>query len=188
MRSPSSSAPSTALSQALIRSAICWYCGLLVLGEAGLLERFGEVVQAGLGVLGGDGGEPGCGDEPVGGGSFELGCGAGVRGAGVQGKLVPELPEPGLLALGYGPVRHRVAHALLPAFFEGLVDGVGVPVGAAGYLRQGEPEGGLVKGVGGRGLGGQVDHLIPAGLEGAAALRMFPGEDPGLLVAEGAGA
>ena len=32
-----------------------------------------------------------------------------------------------------------------------------------------------------------MDALVPAGLEGPAALGVFAAEDPGLLVAEGAG-
>ena len=38
------------------------------------------------------------------------------------------------------------------------------------------------------GLGGELYHLVPAGLVGPAALVVFAAEDAGLLVAEGAGA
>ena len=111
----------------------------------------------------------------------------GVGGAGVQGQAVPELTEPGFFGLGHYPVGHRVRDALLPAFFQGLVDGVPAPVKPAGYLCQGEPEGFLVEGVGRRGLGGEIDHLVPAGGVGPAAVGVFAGQDAGLLVTEGAG-
>ena len=38
------------------------------------------------------------------------------------------------------------------------------------------------------GLGGELYHLLPAGLVGAAALGVFAAQDTGLLVPEGAGA
>ena len=38
------------------------------------------------------------------------------------------------------------------------------------------------------GLGGELYHLLPAGLVGPAAVGVFAGQDAGLLVAEGAGA
>ena len=41
---------------------------------------------------------------------------------------------------GDGAVGHGVVDVAFPACLEGLVDGVAVSEGAAGYLRQGEPE------------------------------------------------
>ena len=38
------------------------------------------------------------------------------------------------------------------------------------------------------GMGGKFDHLVPAGLEGPAAVGVFAAEDAGLLATEGAGA
>ena len=38
------------------------------------------------------------------------------------------------------------------------------------------------------GLGGELYHLVPAGLVRPAALGVFTGEDAGLLVTEGVGA
>ena len=62
------------------------------------------------------------------------------------------------------------------------------PVGAAGYLREGEPEGLLVEVVGPRGVGGDGDHLGPAGLEGFLVVPVGAGDDAGLPEAEGEGA
>ena len=42
--------------------------------------------------------------------------------------------------------------------------------------------------VGGCGLGGQVDHLVPASCVGPLALGVGAAKDAGLLLAEGAGA
>ena len=50
------------------------------------------------------------------------------------GQLVPELPEQGLFGLGEAAIGHGVGYSLLTALFEGFVDGVPVPVGAASYL------------------------------------------------------
>ena len=147
-----------------------------------------ELVQVGVGVVCGDGREPGVQGEAVGGCAFELRCCLLVRGAVVQGEFVPELPEPGFLVLGEDPVRHRVADALFPSRFQGLVDGGAVPVGPAGYLCQGEAEGFLVEGAGRCGLGGEIYHLVPAGLVGPAAALVFAAEYARLLVTEGAGA
>ena len=60
-------------------------------------------------------------------------------------------------------------------------------VGVAGYFGQGEPEGLFVEDVGLGGLGGDGDHLRPAGLEGMLAVPVGAGQDAGLLVTEGAG-
>ena len=76
-----------------------------------------NLLEWGVGVLDGDGGERGIEREPVGGGAFELLGGLPV-GAGVrQRELVPEFSELGLFGLGEDPVGHGVGHALLPAFF-----------------------------------------------------------------------
>ena len=40
--------------------------------QAALPEGFGEFVQVGVGVVFGDGGEPGIQGEPIGGSTFEL--------------------------------------------------------------------------------------------------------------------
>ena len=37
------------------------------------------------------------------------------------------------------------------------------------------------------GVGGEPDYLVPAGLEGPAAVGVFVAQDAGLLVTEGAG-
>ena len=70
-------------------------------------------------------------------------------------------------------------------FFRGLADCVPVPSGPFGNLCHGEPEGLLVELVGCRRLGGEPDHLVPAGLEGPTAVGVFAGENAGLLVTEG---
>ena len=45
-----------------------------------------------------------------------------------------------------------------------------------------------LKVVGARGLGGELDHLLPSGLVGPAALRVVPLQEAGLQAAETAGA
>ena len=50
---------------------------------------------------------------------------------------------------------------------------------------EGEPPVPCFEGLQFRRLGVEMDHFVPAGLEGLAALRMFAGEDAGLLVTEG---
>ena len=72
--------------------------------------------------------------------------------------------------------------------FQGLVDGVAVPIGALGDVRHGEPELILVEVGGPGGLGGELYHFLPAGLVGPAALWVFTEDDAGLLSPEGAGA
>ena len=52
-----------------------------------------------------------------------------------------------------------------------------------GYLGQGEPEGLLVEAVGAGGIVGDLDHPVPVGVEGPAALGVVPGQHPGLVAA-----
>ena len=59
----------------------------------------------------------------------------------------------------------------------GLVHGGAVSEGAAGALRLGVPEDLLVEGVRGRCLGGEPDHLVPAGPVVLAALGVLTAQD-----------
>ena len=52
-----------------------------------------------------------------------------------EGEALPELPEPGFLLLGQGPICRGVVNALLPSFFQALVDGGAVPVSSGGRFR-----------------------------------------------------
>ena len=52
--------------------------------------------------------------------------------------------------------------ALPEAFIQGAVDVLAGGPGVLGDGPQGLPEGGLVEGVGGRGLGGELRHLLMA--------------------------
>ena len=69
-----------------------------------------------------------------------------------------------------------------------MVDGAFVPVGVLRHGGHGEPQVAFVEVGGPGGLGGEIHHLVPAGLMGLAALGVFAGQDASLLVAEGAGA
>ena len=57
--------------------------------------------------------------------------------------------------------------------FQGLVDGVAVPVGALGDVGHGEAQLILVEVGGPGGLGGEIYHLLPASLVGPAAVGVF---------------
>ena len=78
-----------------------------------------------------------------------------------------------------------MGYALLPALLKGLVDSSAVHLGAAGYLREGEPETPLVEVVGPCGLDGDGYHLGPASLEGLLAVPVGADDDSGPLELEG---
>ena len=113
---------------------------------------------------------------------------SGSGGVAAKGKVVPELPESGFLILGDYAVGHAVVDAEFPAFPQCLVDGVFVAVGDLRHGGQCEPQVAFVEVPGPGGIGGELDHLVPAGLVGPAAFGVFAAEDAGLLAAEGAGA
>ena len=73
--------------------------------------------------------------------------------------------------------------SLPEAFLQGAFDVLAGGAGALGDVLEGLPEGGLVEGVGTGGLGGELDHFLPAGLVGLLAVLVFALEDARLLAA-----
>ena len=89
-----------------------------------------------------------------------------------RARLSPEGAESFFLLSGEDAVAHRLGDALPEPLLQGAVDVLVGGAGALGDGPQGLPEGGLVEGVGTGGLGGELDHLLVAGLVGLPA---FPG-------------
>ena len=158
------------------------------LAQARLSDAEGEVPEVVVPVLHGDGCQPGLHHDPVRPGTVQFGQRALVGGAVLQGETVPEGSEALLLVTGEDAVAHRLCHALPEALLEGAVDVLAGGAGAVGDGPEGLPEGSLVEGVGTGGLGGELDHFLPAGLVGPAVLRVVPLQEAGLLAAETAGA
>ena len=84
---------------------------------------------------------------------------------------------------GEDAVAHRLGDALPEALLQGAVDVLAGGAGALGDGTQDLPEGGLVEGVGTSGLGGELRHLLDAGLVGLAALEMGALQEASLLSA-----
>ena len=114
---------------------------------------------------------------------FNSGSSGSLPSGVCQGEPVPELPDLGFLRLGNYPIAHRVYDALFPALLKVLVDGGAVPVGALGYLCQGQPEGFPVKMADPGRFGGQGHHLVSAGVVCPAAFGVIPSEAPGFFIA-----
>ena len=135
----------------------------LLFGLACLMVR-GEIPEMSVPVLDGDGCQcqPGLHHDPVRPGTVQFGQRALVGGAVLQGETVPEGSEALLLVTGDDAVGHGLGHALPEALLEGAVDVLAGGVGAVGDGLEGLPEGGLVEGVGTGGLGGELDHFLPA--------------------------
>ena len=81
-----------------------------------------------------------------------------------------------------------MGHTLLSAFFQGPCDGVVVPVGLPLAISAMERRMGFLSKVwDAAASAARLDQLVPAVLEGPAAVGVVPVEDSGLLSAEGAG-
>ena len=154
-----------------------------VMSPAGRECKFIQVLEMLVPVMDGNGGQPGFHHDAVGRRPVE-GCqGLGIRGAVTKGEAVPEGPESFLLLAGEDAVAHCLGDSLPEALLQGPFDALLVGAGALGDGPQGLPEGSLVEGMGAGRLGGELRHLLDAGLVGLSASSMGALQEAGWLVA-----
>ena len=109
--------------------------------------------------------------------------GFGVGGVVLEGEPVPEGPEDLLLLLGDDTISLAGGDALGEALLDGPENAGVVVVGVGCDAPEGPAQSGLAEGGGASGLGGELDHLVPALGVQITALDVLLTQESHVLVA-----